>query len=245
VTASAGELWSASDRRVMHRPDGADWAVLPPPPISGSPGALQLHGLASAEGVLWAVGTVAREFGEAVVFSPYAAWWHGTKWHEVTVNEAGTLLTGVTATAKGAVLASSFDGKVVRLSTSGDEHQVTPSATPHAATLDAITADPAGHPWAVGAISADDGATAPWLLNAPGIGQGGIRVTTGYGGATVSWFGPATGSGAADVSGLFDVGGLPEGKYTVVATGTGCTPGQTPVRVRAGRVSIVSALVQC
>ena len=245
IASAAGILWVAGEQRIMHRPAGGDWDVLPSLPVSGAPGALQLLGVAASGGLTWAVGTVAREFGETIVFSPYAAFWDSKKWHEILVDEAGTELTGVTAGADGAVFASSFDGKVVRLSTGGDRREVTPSASPHAATLDAITTDPAGRPWSVGAVYEDDGSTVPWLLNAPGIDQGGIRVTTGYGQATVSWFGPVDGSGLADVYGMFAVGGLPDGSYFVTASGAGCTPGQADVKVRAGRVTAVTAMVEC
>jgi hypothetical protein len=244
VTADAGALWVAGSRQVMQRPAGGDWKVLPPLPISGNPGALQLFGVAVAAGRAWAVGTVVREFGETVVFSPYAAWRDSGEWHDIVVDEAGAELTGVTVRADGTVIASGFDGTVVRLTTSGDRHEVTPAA-PHAATLDAIAADPAGRAWSVGAVYAADGTPTPWLLTAPGIGQGGIGVTTGYGQATVSWFGPVDGSGLADSGGFFDVGGLPTGKYSIIATGAGCTPGQAQVRVREGVVVEVEARVEC
>jgi hypothetical protein len=242
VLAPAGDLWMASDLRVMHRPDGAGWSVLPPLPIEGQPGALALHGIALAGGRLWAVGTVAREFGETVVFAPYAAAWRDGRWKEVVVDEAGAILTGVATARDGAVLASAFDGSVVRLQIDGDTHQVTPLLG--AQTLDAIAADPDGRPWAVGAVYEGSGFS-PLLVNAPGIGQGGIRVTTDYGGAAITWIGPVNGSGMADPSGFFDVGGLPAGSYQVIASGTGCSPGVAQVQVRSGRVERVAARVEC
>jgi hypothetical protein len=188
------------------------------------------------------VGTVAREFGETVVFSPYAAAWRDGRWKEIVVDEAGALLTGVASARDGAVLASGFDGSVVRLSIDGDTHQVTPAVG--ALTLDAIAADPSGLPWAVGAVY-EGGGDAPLLINAPGIGQGGIRVTTNHGDASVTWIGPVDGSGMADQSGLFDMGGLPAGSYQVIASGTGCRPGVAQVQVRSGRVERVTARVAC
>src|SRR5262249_36546661 len=151
-----------------------------------------------------AVGAVARESGESLVFSSYAAFWNGTRWHEIVVNEAGTALTGVAVSGSN-VLASGFDGTVVRLTPTGDVGQVTPAG---AATLDAIASAPTGRWWAVGALFGAGG-TAPALFDAPAIGQGGVRVTTNLGNATISWIGPVAGSGTADAFGHFDVGGLP------------------------------------
>jgi hypothetical protein len=79
--------------------------------------------------------------------------------------------------------------------------------------LTAIGADPAGHPWAVGSAYAH-GTTAPAIINAPGIGQGGILVDSGAANATVTWTGPATGTGTTAADGEFATGGLPDGTYT-------------------------------
>jgi len=132
-----------------------------------------------------------------------------------------------------------FDGTVVRLTTSGDIGQVTPYI-PGTDTLDAIAVDPSGRWWAVGALG-----LAPVLVAAPAIGQGGIRVTTNLGNATISWFGPVKGSGTADFLGHFDIGGLPVGRYRVEASGDNCAPRIAHARVPEGHVKAVTVDVSC
>src|SRR5262249_11096669 len=103
-----------------------------------------------------------------------------------------------------------------------------------------IAADPAGNPWAVGRAGSQ-----PAIINAPGIRQGGIIVTTGAANATVTWTGPVTGSGGTDESGRFAVGGLPDGRYTATPSLAGCQPGTATARVTAGVATAVSAQITC
>ena len=110
--------------------------------------------------------------------------------------------------------------------------------------LNAIAADPAGNPWAVG-WTATQGQVAPAIINAPGIGQGGIIVTTGASAATVTWTGPVTGAGGTDPSGRFAVGGLPDGSYTVIASLAGCQPATAIAKVTAGQATVVQAHITC
>jgi hypothetical protein len=239
LATDASVLWAASGSRVMHRRDDGGWIVLPELPIVDLPeGTLELHGIAVAGARVWAVGTVVVVSGESDVFLPYAAFWQGTQWKEVVVNEAGQVLTGVAASGTSA-LASGFDGTVVRLTPSGDVGQVTPYI-PDTDTLDAIAVDPAGRSWAVGAL-----ALAPVLIDAPAIGQGGVRVTTNLGNGTISWFGPARGSGTADATGHFDIGGLPVGRYRIEVSGDNCTPGIGRASVPEGHVTAVTVNVSC
>ena len=110
--------------------------------------------------------------------------------------------------------------------------------------LTAIAADPAGNPWAVG-WTATSATVKPAIINAPGIGQGGIAVTTGAAGATVTWVGPVTGAGGTDAGGRFAVGGLPDGSYTVTASLPGCQPGVATATVTAGKATAVNAHITC
>ena len=241
VTANDAKVWAVSGSRVMQTKDGSTWSVLPDPPLPEPPGSLQLAGVAAKGKRLWVAGTVARPVGEHVVFSPYAAYWQSPDWTLVyQLHTDATALTGVAASAD-AVWASTFEGGALKLTTAGGVPQVTPAAPD---TLNGIAVDPAGHPWAVGTLYGDT--LQPALYNAPGIGQGGIRVTTGFGGAVVTWIGPVNGSGTADVGGQFSVGGLPVGSYQIIASGDeGCHPGVAEAPVKAGKVSAVSAVVDC
>ena len=152
----------------------------------------------------------------------------------------GNGLSGVAA-AGSQVLATSGAG-VLRLTRAGASAQVTPAINP--LQLTAIAADPAGNPWAVGWTAAQ-GTVKPAIINAPGIGQGGIIVTTGASAATVTWAGPVTGAGSTDQSGRFAVGGLPDGSYTVTASLPGCQPGVATATVTAGKTTAVSAHITC
>jgi hypothetical protein len=239
LALDGSDLWAASGTRVMRRAAGGDWSVLPPLPITKLPaGALVLTGVAVAGARTWAVGTDVVSAGEGDEFLPYAAFWQGTRWEEIAVNKVDQEVTGVAAHGKEA-LASGVDGTVVRLTAAGDVGQVTPYV-PYTDSLAAIAADPAGRWWAVGAI-----ALAPVLIDAPAIGQGGIRVTTNLGDGTVSWFGPAKGSGTADATGHFAIGGLPVGRYRIIVSGDNCTPGIGHARVPEGHVSAVTVDVAC
>ena len=199
-----------------------------------------LTGLANSAAGLWAVGNVEFSCGEGgTCTGSYAALWNGTAWTAAPAG-GGTGLSGVAA-AGSQVLATSQTG-VFRLSLAGATAQVTPALNP--LQLTAIGADPAGTPWAVVQTTVQ-GKTQPAIINAPGIGQGGIIVTTGASAATVTWTGPVTGAGSTDSSGRFAVGGLLDGRYTVIASLPGCQPGIATAQVTAGQATAVSAHITC
>ena len=238
VTVAPGRVWTAGGNQVEQF-NGATWAKLPLPPV-GSQDSVVLTGLAHNAAGLWAVGILDFSCGEGqVCTASYAALWNGTTWTVVPAG-GGTGLSGVVA-AGSRVLATSQTA-VVGLSLTGASAEVTPAINP--LVLTAIGADPAGNPWAVG-WTATQGKTQPAIINAPGIGQGGIIVTTGASGATVTWTGPATGTGGTDVSGRFAVGGLPDGSYTVIASLAGCQPGVATAVVTAGIATPVNAQITC
>jgi hypothetical protein len=234
VTVAPGRVWIADGDQVAQF-DGTSWARLPVPQSS-----LIITGLADTAAGLWAVGYLEFSRGEGqTCTSSYAALWNGATWTAAPAG-GGTGLSGVVA-AGSQVLATSATG-VLALSLAGASAQVTPALSP--LQLTAIAADPAGNPWAVG-WTATGGTVKPAIINAPGIGQGGITVTTGASAATVTWAGPVTGAGGTDVSGRFAVGGLPDGSYTVTASLPGCQPGVATTTVTAGKASAVNAHITC
>jgi hypothetical protein len=232
VTVAPGRVWIAGGDQVEQF-NGTVWAKLPPP------GGL-ITGLADTNTGLWAAGYVEFGCGDGTCTRSFAAVWNGTKW-TVTPAGGGTGLTGVVA-AGSQVLSSSADGKVLRLTPTGAFAQVTPMID---GQLNAIAADPVGNPWAVGWMIAGGGTRQPVIINAPGIGQGGVIVTTGASGATVTWTGPVNGAGSTDQSGRFAVGGLPDGTYSVTASLPGCQPGVATARVDAGYATAVNAPISC
>jgi hypothetical protein len=241
VSDNGAEVVATGARRLMQTGGDGQWTLLPDPPEPYPAGALQLSGVAMKGGRTWVVGSVARAQGDGIVFGPYVAALKDGAWMRVNVVDAGAAsLTGVAASALG-VWSTSVDGQAYKLSTGGATRQVMPPR--HAATLNAVTTDPLGHPWAAGTRHGET--LQPALYNAPGIGQGGIRVTTGFAQASVTWIGAVTGSGTTDVYGHFSVGGLPAGAYQIIASGQGCSPGVADARVKAGKVSMVSAPIDC
>ena len=234
VTVAPGQVWIAGGDQAEEF-NGTSWTKLPV-----LPDAPLITGLADTNTGLWAVGREDVSCGEGGICTlSYAAVWNGAKW-TVTPAGGGTGLTGVVA-AGSQVLATSATG-VLSLALAGAVPQVTPAID---GQLTAITADPAGNPWAVGSTLGQTGSAELAIINAPGIGQGGISVTTGASGATVTWTGPVTGAGSTNVSGQFAVGGLPDGSYTVIASLPSCQPGVTTVSVNAGYATAVKALISC
>jgi hypothetical protein len=234
VTVTSASVWVAAGNKV-ERFTGSAWTALPAlPPNVG------IAGLAHTAAGLWAVGEQSFVCGEGgTCTSSYAALWNGSAWTAAPAG-GGTGLSGVAATGP-AVLATGGTG-VWQLSTTAATPQVIPTQNPP--QLTAIGADPAGHPWAAGSAYAQ-GTTVPAIINAPGIGQGGIEVDTGAANATVTWTGPATGTGTTAVDGRFATGGLPDGTYTVIAGLSGCQPGVATATVTAGQVTPVTAKVTC
>ena len=61
-----------------------------------------------------------------------------------------------------------------------------------------------------------------------------LRMDTNVAGATVSWFGPESGSTETDSGGEFAIAGLTAGTYDLIATYPGCNPASAEVVVTAG-----------
>ena len=234
VTVTSASVWVASGNKVEQF-NGSAWTSLP-----ALPGDVSIAGLAHTAAGLWAAGYQSFVCGEGgTCTSSYAALWNGSTWTTVPAG-GGTELSGVVA-AGSAVLATGGTG-VWQLSTTAATPQITPAQNPP--QLTAIGADPVGHPWAVGSAYVQ-GTTAPAIINAPGIGQGGILVDSGAANATVTWTGPANGTGTTAVDGKFATGGLPDGTYTVITGLSGCQPGVATATVTAGQVTPVTAKVVC
>jgi hypothetical protein len=233
VAVDPANVWVAGIGGVQ-RFDGARWSTLPPLPVA-SGASLYLHGLAKNASGLWAVGTTTTPYFEGYLYHSYAAVFDGTRWTSVPVPGAG--LNGA-ASSGSTVLVTGVNSGVYRLTISGSSQEVTPA--PGTVYAQAIAADTSGNAWAVGFTG-----QAPSIINAPGIGQGGITVTTGAANATVTWTGPVSHSGTTDTSGNFSVGGLPDGTYTVIASYGGCNPGVATATVTTGIATPINAHITC
>jgi hypothetical protein len=238
VTLAPGHVWVAGGDSVEQF-DGTAWTSLPAPP-SPAQTSVSIAGLAHNASGLWAVGAVEFTCGEGgTCTAPYAALWNATTWTVVLSGGNGGISGVVAAGSK--VLAASGTG-VLRLTPTGAVPQVTPALSP--LQLTAIAADPAGNPWAVGWTAAS-GTVRPAIINAPGIGQGGIIVTTGASAATVTWTGPVNGTGSTDPAGRYATGGLPDGTYTITASLPGCQPAVATAVVTAGIATALHAHPTC
>jgi carboxypeptidase family protein len=83
--------------------------------------------------------------------------------------------------------------------------------------------------WAAG--SYEEGAL---IEHAPSSTQGAIVGQTNVSFSTVSWFGPENGSVETNDLGGYQIGGLDQGTYTMIATEAGCQPDSRTVTVVAG-----------
>jgi hypothetical protein len=201
ISVAPARVWVAGGNQVEQF-NGRAWTKLPVPPVPAQD-FVAITGLADTAAGLWVVGDLDYTCGEGgTCTASYAALWNGTTWTAVPAG-GGTGLTGVVA-AGPQVLATS-GAQAVRLSLTGAAAQVTPPLT---GQLTAIAADPAGNPWAVGSAAAQ-GKVQPAIINAPGIGQGGIIVSTSAANATVTGSGPLTGAGNTDVAAGSPLAGCP------------------------------------
>lgn len=237
VAVDPSSVWAAGVGSVQ-RFDGTRWSTLPALPVTSGAG-LYIHSLTKNASGLWAIGSTSTPYNEGYIYHSYAAVFNGTAW--TTVPVAGDGLNGAAPTGS-TVLATDSNNGVYRITTGGAGQEVTPA--PGTVYPDAVAADPAGNAWAVGFKGGGSGMN-PSIINAPGIGQGGITVTTGAANATVTWTGPANHSGTTDVYGNLAVGGLPDGTYTVIASLGGCNPGVGTATVTSGIATPIDARITC
>jgi hypothetical protein len=89
--------------------------------------------------------------------------------------------------------------------------------------------------WAAGNYRPGQGLSRTLIQRAPSPTQGAVVGGTNVAQATVSWFGPETGSTETDVFGDYEIGVLTAGTYTFTATNPFCTPDSASVTVIAGQ----------
>jgi hypothetical protein len=188
---------------------------------------------ASASDV-WAVGSRVFEYFESVVFVAFAEHWNGSQWSRVT-EIPGQFLYGVEALAANDVWAVGTDGfgpLIAHYDGSGWSTAPTPDAGcgGKLGGIDRV----AGELWAAGNYNPTDAGGRTLILNAPSKREGAVIGSTNVGGATISWFGPETGSTETDSFGNYQVGGLKAGTYRFIAAYAGCSPDSAKLVVVAG-----------
>jgi hypothetical protein len=112
-----------------------------------------------------------------------------------------------------------------------------PAPTPDLAGIGSLAGVSGASPtslWAVGAeLDVSNGTKRTLALQAPSTRSGAVDgISNGH--ASVSWFGPESGTREADQFGRFAAGGLAAGRYTFFAAQQGCRPASRQVDVLAG-----------
>jgi hypothetical protein len=110
-------------------------------------------------------------------------------------------------------------------------------------TLWEAEASSAGDIWAAGNVVVPSAAVL--VEHAPSAASGAVVGGTNAGHATVTWFGPETGSVETDQLGDYQVGGLDAGSYTFIVTLSGCQPDSAKIEVPAGQTIEQSFHLQC
>jgi hypothetical protein len=238
---SSTNVWAVGGDNTC-RWNGSTWTRIAPAPPPNQQSSLILQDVSgSGANDLWAVGYVASSCGEGqVCFSGAAERWNGSRWTFVPVDG---ILYGVHALAANDVYAvGSAIGPTV-LHYDGSSWTTVP--TPYVpGTLFAVDGASSNDLWAAGSRF-ENGAPRTLAEHAPASGSGSVEGSTTAGHATVSWFGPETGSVASDAFGHYEVGGLTAGRYTFTASLPGCTPVQKQVDVVAGQTLTVNLPITC
>jgi hypothetical protein len=99
--------------------------------------------------------------------------------------------------------------------------------------------------WAAGYYFPGRNGSRTLIERAPSPIEGAIVGSTNVSGATISWFGPESGSVETDPYGGFLVGGLTAGTYLFTAAYASCTPDSQNVTVLAGLTLARSFHIDC
>jgi hypothetical protein len=230
VTAvSSTDVWAVGGGDTCHW-NGSAWSRVPAAPdISGFTVLLQDVTAVSAHD-LWAVGLADYACGESECSTGEIQHWSGGLWHFVT--HAVPALYGVDAVTADDIWAVGLEfGPAIEHFDGATWSQV-PSGVGGGELL-AIAASGPSDLWAAGDLGSD--MSGALVEQAPSATAGAVTGTTHVAGATVSWFGPDSGSVATDpIAGGYQVGGLAPGTYLFTATYAGCTPASAQVTVIAG-----------
>jgi hypothetical protein len=258
TVVSPDDVWAVGDSTTCHF-DGKRWMEVPSPQPRPEyyEIAYPLEDIsAAAADDVWAVGARITDNGWYIQWRSLAEHWDGSQW-TLTPFVPGTLLRGVEAVSSDDVWAVGTDSFGPLISHfDGTEWSIVP--TPESgrggrlAGIDEATNDLRMSPikgpgtlWAAGHYRPGQLVERTLIQRAPSPTQGAIVGHTNVSFATVSWFGPESGSTTTDLYGDYQVGGLQAGAYTFVATEPGCTPDSRSVIVVAGVTKIQDFQIGC
>jgi hypothetical protein len=227
ITAiSSNDVWAVGYQHACHW-DGQAWSKVVVDPYEQTT-IVEVSGVATND--VWAVGTTWLCPYDC---SPYGfiRHWDGAKW-TVFVFEDDMFFRGVKAVSPTEVYAVGQDccGRTLIFLWNGRRWRQAPNPEVNGSLSD-VAASSASDLWAVGRTHS---AGPPTTLaeRAPSPTSGGVMGNTGVSGATVSWFGPESGSTQSDAD--YAIGGLSPGSYDLIASAPGCDPARASVTVSVG-----------
>lgn len=245
---SATNAWAVGNSETCHY-DGSTWTEVPSPQPRGAYNEIG-YPLEDVSGVsannVWAVGARVIDTGYTVVWDAMAEHWDGTQW-SIDFNVPAQVLYGVEAVGANNVWAvgtDSFGPIILRYDGSSWSTVATPEwgRGGRLAGIDSVAkvslstrSAKERELWSAGNYSPEQGLSKTLIQRAPSRTQGAVIGSTNVSDATVSWFGPETGSVETDVFGDYEVGGLTAGTYTFTATYPTCGPDSATVTVVAGQ----------
>jgi hypothetical protein len=245
---SPTNVWAVGDSTTCHY-NGSSWTAVPSPQprLEYNEIAYPLED-ASGTGAndVWAVGARVIDDGFSVSWDAIAEHWNGSQW-SIDFSPPAQVLYGVEALGPNNVWAvgtDSYGPIIVRYNGSSWSTIATPEwgRGGRLAGIDSVAKlSPSSQGfrtrelWAAGNFLPGQGPSRTLIQRAPSPTQGAVVGSTNVSDATVSWFGPETGSVETDVFGDYEVGGLTAGTYTFTATYPTCGPDSATVTVLAGQ----------
>jgi hypothetical protein len=194
---------------------------------------------------LWAVGARFVDCGEQLCGTGEIQHFDGSAWTHV--NTPAPTLESVHAVAADDVWAVGFGGVTIWHYDGASWREVPAPdlAGDGQAALTSVDASGPNDLWAVGPQLVGAPVGASLALHARAFDSGAVIGATDVSDATVSWFGPESGSVETDPLGNYQIGGLDVGTYTFIVTAAGCTPATRDVTVKAGTTISADVALDC
>jgi len=255
---SANNVWAVGDSETCHY-DGSAWTEVPSPQprLEYSEIAYPLEDVSAVKANnVWAVGARVIEYNETVVWQAISEHWDGAAW-SIDYAVPAQVLYGVeafSATNVWAVGTDSYGPIILHYDGSSWSTIATPEwgRGGQLAGIDSVAKLSTSSQgarlrelWAAGSYRPGQGPSRTLIQRAPSPTQGAVVGGTNVSGATVSWFGPETGSTETDSFGDYEVGGLTAGTYTFTATYPTCGPDSATVTVLAGQTILRDFHISC
>jgi len=240
---TATDVWAVGGADTCHW-DGTAWKHFDAAPAPGGQGSIDLVDVTVAgPSDVWAVGNEAFSCGEGqVCHSGVIQHWNGQQWSVVVF--VGQGLEGVHAVTPSDVYAVGLDAGALVTHYDGQVWTTVPlPLDPLSGDLHDVDGTSSTDLWAAG----DHPGSSPTTLvmHAPSPTSGAVEGDTNVSGATVSWFGPESGSVETDPGGAYQAGGLTAGTYTFTATYQGCQPATARVKIIAGTTVLRDFNLSC